>query len=54
MVFIWGNGKMINFMGKENFFLKMAPIMKEPSLMPMRLEKEDIFIIMVVFIKVEF
>jgi len=54
MVFIWGNGKMINFMGKENFFLRMVLIMKEPSMMAMLLEKEDIFIIMVVLIKVEF
>jgi hypothetical protein len=53
MGFIWENGKIISFMAKGSFILKMGRIIKGLLSKVMRLVKGGIFIIMAVFIKAE-
>lgn len=47
------NGKIINFMEKVNFILKMVRIIKVAFAKEKQQERVDIFIIMVAFMKVE-
>jgi len=49
--FILANGKIINFMVKANFILKMAPIIKVLFARGLRLERAGISIIMRVFMR---
>lgn len=54
MVFIWANGRIINFMVRANFILRMGPIIKGRLKMGLRPVRAGIFIIMAVYIRVGF